>query len=84
MRRGYLFGAFAFVSTAAVATTIVRCDVPPIRMTSFSYISRERPRVFVSHHPLRAMPGQSVTIRLTPDLRLRTARFSPRRRDCVD
>lgn len=69
MNRRYLSGAFALVLTAIVATTIVRCDFPVTAFTSFSYIPRERPRVFVSHHPLRAMPGESVTIRLTPDLR---------------
>jgi hypothetical protein len=58
------------VLLAAVLTTmIVRCDLPVTAFTSFSYIPHQRPRVFVSHHPIRALPGQSVTIRLAPDLR---------------
>ena len=39
-------------------------------------------RVFVSHHPLRALPGQSVTIRLTPDLRAEDGAVLYARRAC--
>jgi hypothetical protein len=51
------------------AATIVACPPIAVQFTPFSYASHERPRVFVSHHPLRAIPGQTVTIRLSPDLR---------------
>lgn len=68
MNRRYAVGCLAVAFTAVLATTIIRCDIPTA-YTSFSYIPHERPRVFVSHHPLRAVPGQTVVIRLTPDLR---------------
>src|SRR5205814_10348525 len=50
-----------------MATTIIRC--PSLAFTPFSYAPHERPRVFVSHHPIRAVPGAVVTVRLAPDLR---------------
>jgi hypothetical protein len=56
----------AVVFTGVMATTIVRCTLPP--SPQFSYRPHERPRVFVSHHPLRAMPGRPLSIRVTPDL----------------
>jgi hypothetical protein len=68
MKRRYAVVSLAVAFTAILAGTIIRCDLPTA-YTSFSYIPRERPRVFVSHHPIRALPGQTVTIRLTPDLR---------------
>lgn len=68
MKRRNAVLSLAVAFTAILATTIIRCDLPTA-YTSFSYIPRERPRVFVSHHPMRAVPGQNVTIRLTPDLR---------------
>jgi hypothetical protein len=67
-RRTTAITGLILVGVAAAATTIMRCDAAALN-TSFSYIPRERPRVFISHHPLRALPGQSVTIRLAPDLR---------------
>src|SRR5688500_6640323 len=69
MNRRFFYGASTFLLTAVLATTIVRCELPATAFTSFSYRPHERPRVFVSHHPLRAVPGQTLTIRLTPDLR---------------
>src|SRR5215510_2787694 len=36
--------------------------------TDFSYTGHERPRVFVSHHPLVPRPGTELTVRLEPDL----------------
>src|SRR5262245_5221801 len=69
MRRRLAYGALALGFTAVVATTIVRCDIVFGPFTDFSYIPRERPRVFVSHHPIRALPGAKVTISLAPDLR---------------
>jgi hypothetical protein len=67
--RRYLLGGFAVLFAAVLTMTIVRCDPPATASTSFSYIPHEPPRVFVSHHPIRALPGQSVTIRLAPSLR---------------
>jgi hypothetical protein len=67
-RRNVLVG-LGVVFAAVLTTTIVRCDFPLTASTSFSYIPHEAPRVFVSHHPIRALPGQSVTIRLAPNLR---------------
>ena len=69
LKRRYLFGGFAVVFAAAVAMTVVRCEFPASAFSSFSYIPHERPRVFVSHHPIRALPGQDLTIRLVPNLR---------------
>ena len=69
MKRRYLFGGLILVAAAVVSTTLVRCEFPATAFPSFSYIPHERPRVFVSHHPLRALPGSDVTIRLAPDLR---------------
>jgi hypothetical protein len=66
-RRSLLLGTAALF--VGVAATIVAC--PPIVFTLpfFSYVPHERPRVFVSHHPIRAIPGQVVTIRVEPDVR---------------
>ena len=52
-----------------VAAGIVAC--PPLAFTLpyFSYVPHERPRVFVSHHPIRAIPGQAITVRIEPDVR---------------
>ena len=69
MKRRYLIGGFIALAVAILALTIVRCDPPAAAPTSFSYIPHEPPRVFVSHHPLRALPGQTLTIRLVPSLR---------------
>ena len=66
MTRRRLFGALAVVFVAVMAITIIRC--PPLAFTPFSYAPHERPRVFVSHHPIRAVPGAVVTVRLAPDL----------------
>lgn len=67
-RRGaFIVAGFAAVAIATVG--IVRCQPPIFTVNFFSYAPHERPRVFVSHHPLKAEPGQRVTIRLTPDLR---------------
>jgi hypothetical protein len=64
-RRFLIAGTLAVAFTAVAATTIVRCTLPP--SPQFSYSPHVRPRVFVSHHPLRAMPGQKLTIRISPD-----------------
>lgn len=57
MRRRFLLGGLTVVFAAALALTVIRCDPPPTKFTSFSYIPHELPRVFVSHHPLRARPS---------------------------
>ena len=64
----YLLVGIGVLAAAVLTLSIVRCDFPA-PPTSFSYIPHEPPRVFVSHHPIRALPGQSVTIRLSPNLR---------------
>ena len=52
-----------------MAVSVVACPPIAFNLPYFSYVPHERPRVFVSHHPIRAVPGQVVTIRLEPDVR---------------
>lgn len=66
-RRGYMAAGLATIAIATVG--VIRCQPPTFSVNFFSYAPHERPRVFVSHHPLKVEPGQRVTIRLTPDLR---------------
>jgi hypothetical protein len=67
--RRYLFLGIGVVAAAVLTSMIVRCDIPVSASTSFSYIPHQPSRVFVSHHPIRALPGQSLTIRLAPNVR---------------
>jgi hypothetical protein len=69
MKRRYLLGGFILLSAAIMATAVVRCEFPASTFTSFSYIPHERPRVFVLHHPIRALPGQNLTVQLVPSVR---------------
>jgi hypothetical protein len=45
-----------------------RCQIDLAAPTVFSYGGHEKPRVFVSHHPLIPAPGADLTVRLAPDL----------------
>jgi hypothetical protein len=69
MKRRYILGASALLITAVAGATIVRCDFSSLAYTSYSFIPREQPRVFVSHRPIRAVPDQTIEIRIEPDLR---------------
>src|SRR5262249_47379049 len=62
-------GAAAAVLVVGAGFSVRRCD--PINLNPpdiFSYAVHERPRVFISHHPLIPAPGGNLTLTLAPDL----------------
>jgi hypothetical protein len=61
----WLTGALALVLGVGVVG-VQQCRWEPI--DDFSYASHERPRVFVSHHPLIPRPSTTLLVRLSPDL----------------
>lgn len=68
VRRRLWLGVALVVLVVGVAAGVRRCDLKLTPPTAFSYGGHERPRVFVSHHPLIPAPGAELIIRLMPDL----------------
>jgi hypothetical protein len=69
MIRARWIGAAAITVALGSIALVRACDPIVIgKPTDFSYAGHQRPRVFVSHHPLIPRPGDELTIRLVPDL----------------
>jgi hypothetical protein len=66
-RTRWLAGTVALLLGAGVVG-VQQCRWEPAPVTAFSYAGHERPRVFISHHPLIPEPGSQLVVRLAPDL----------------
>ena len=67
-RRNWIRTGALSVVLGAGLVGVQRCELTIPPSTHFSYSGHERPRVFVSHHPLIPQPDTTLTIRLAPDL----------------
>ena len=69
MIRARWIGAAAITVALGSVALVRACDPIVIgKPTDFSYAGHQRPRVFVSHHPLIPRPGDPLIIRLVADL----------------
>src|SRR5262245_51259980 len=69
IRARWIGVAATTVALGSVFLLFRACDpIITSKPTDFSYAGHERPRVFVSHHPLVPRPGAELTVRLEPDL----------------
>ena len=69
MIRARWIGAAAITVALGSVALVRACDPIVVgKPTDFSYAGHQRPRVFVSHHPLIPRPGDPLIIRLVADL----------------